>query len=241
MRLKTTLIGVLALGAAMAVAREKTTRINAATEVIAGWNQMDIALLETRIASISDVDALRTLAYFSFGASLPQKAEDIGVDAKLDRMFWATVRSLQKQGSPEAAEALRRIEQFLQDGDLLRFRELGRLAKDPQEKKEGAIQAVERGGDRTSILSLEPGVVDGNRLSLGGLSDALDEGLTINAAKDIFGKSPLVREYDEITELTYALETNDVFKNGMRITTISIRFKNGVIIDASVGFTGFYD
>lgn len=88
---------------------------------------------------------------------------------------------------------------------------------------------------------LDDGRIDGYKLTLGVLSDLLDEGLTIEKTKELLGKNPLVRVDGDTTELRYAVHSNDLHQNGMRITTISITFKNGVMLDSSIGFTGFYD
>ncbi len=118
-------------------ARDKASGIDAAAVIIANWRQLESDKLETRIVALSDVDALRTIAFFSRGASFPQNAEDIEVDAKLDRMFWASVKSLLKEDNKDARDALRLIERssLLQSGDLLLFKVLGEQAMKNHGKK----------------------------------------------------------------------------------------------------------
>jgi len=90
-----------------------------------------------------------------------------------------------------------------------------------------------------TVIYSNDGTIDGNTLTLGHLSDILDEGLTIQTAKNVFGEHPLVQDDGNFIELTYAVNSNNLYKNGMRITTIAIKFKDGVMNKASIGFTGF--
>ncbi|RYZ78051.1 MAG: hypothetical protein EOP04_30395, partial [Proteobacteria bacterium] len=94
-------------------------------------------------------------------------------------------------------------------------------------------------GVPVSEIDLGPGVVDGNKLTLGFLSDALDDGLTIESVKSILGQEPHIVVDNHMTELKYAVSTNDIYENGIRITSVTIVFKDGVLADASVDFTGY--
>jgi hypothetical protein len=118
-------------------ASDKALGINAAVAIIANWQTVPADELESRIAAMSDINALRTIAFFSRGAGFPQSAEDVEVDTRLDRMFWASVKALQVQGNKESNDALRIIEHssFLQNGDLLLFKELGEQARKTREKR----------------------------------------------------------------------------------------------------------
>jgi uncharacterized membrane-anchored protein len=132
MKLRTTLLALAVLGHAIAGAGDKEAGIDAATEIIAAWKQMKTEEIEARISKLSDVDALRTIAFFGLGAAYPQNAEDAEIDARLTRMFWMSIRALQKQKTQQAEAALRCIERsnLLQGGDLLLLRELSAQTKE---------------------------------------------------------------------------------------------------------------
>jgi hypothetical protein len=132
MKTEIVFICLAAMGNALLFAGDKAAAINEATVLIADWKEEKIETLETRIAAITEVDSLRTLAFFSRGAAYPQNAEDNEIDAKLDRIFWASVKALLKQDNHRADASLRVIERsnLLQGGDLLLFRELKEQAKE---------------------------------------------------------------------------------------------------------------
>jgi hypothetical protein len=82
-------------------------------------------------------------------------------------------------------------------------------------------------------------MIDGYKLSLGDVSDLLDQDLTIEKAKQFFGDQAIIDEDGRSLKLTYAINSNDLYENGMRITTITLVFIEGKFNKASIGFTGY--
>lgn len=105
------------------MAVEKTQRVDDAVKIIDQWKNLEIKELENRISKLEHVDSLRCIAFFCRAASYPENAEDIIVDEKLNRIFWACVRNLKRHDAPEAKEALRLIKSsgLLRGGDLQIF------------------------------------------------------------------------------------------------------------------------
>jgi hypothetical protein len=84
-------------------------------------------------------------------------------------------------------------------------------------------------------------MIDGYKFSLGDVSDVLDQDLTPEKAKQFFGERYNISEDDKSLKLTYAINSNDLYENGMRITTITLHFIGGKFNKASIGFTGYTD
>lgn len=93
--------------------------------------------------------------------------------------------------------------------------------------------------DREAIFGEEGATIDGTRWTLSDLSDAFDESLTIEKAKDIFGAKPLIKEHMGNVMLTYIIETNDIYVRGVRITSLDLLFVDGVFENARFGFTTY--
>lgn len=89
------------------------------------------------------------------------------------------------------------------------------------------------------LINSDTKELNGNVLTFGYFSDILDENLTIQSAKEAFGDDPLVFEDGDTVELTYAVDTDKIYENGLRITTVSITFSKGVMVDSSIGFTRY--
>lgn len=84
-------------------------------------------------------------------------------------------------------------------------------------------------------------MINGYKFSLGDVSDVLDQDLTIEKAKQFFGDKHIISEDGKSLKLTYAINSNDLYENGMRITTITLVFIEGKFNKASIGFTGYTD
>src|SRR5512144_2712710 len=75
-------------------AQNKETGVNAAMDLLSRWQSADIVAIERELSRLTNVDTLRIIAFASRSASFPERAEDIAVDSRLNRMFWASVRAL---------------------------------------------------------------------------------------------------------------------------------------------------
>jgi hypothetical protein len=85
------------------------------------------------------------------------------------------------------------------------------------------------------------GVINGNEWSLSDLSDFFDEGLTIDRVVEVFGDTEvesITKEGKEITELVYVVQSDKMHQNGVRLWTITIYFRGGVLLNVETGFTG---
>lgn len=93
--------------------------------------------------------------------------------------------------------------------------------------------------DRKAIFGEEGATIDGTKWTLSDLSDAFDESLTIEKAKETFGARPLIKEHKGNVMFTYIIETNDVYVRGVRITSLDLLFVDGVFENARFGFTTY--
>lgn len=84
-------------------------------------------------------------------------------------------------------------------------------------------------------------MIDGYKFTLGDVSDALDSDLTIDKAKKIFGDAPYVKEDGDVVRLKYAVNSNRLYENGMRISMLTLEFKNQKFIRSSIDFTAYSD
>lgn len=85
------------------------------------------------------------------------------------------------------------------------------------------------------------GVVDGRDWTLAKLSDSFDEGMTLASALDLYGEGPVIVEDDGFTMVTYSVDSDDLYVNGVRTTTIDLIFVNSVLENARINFTVFED
>jgi hypothetical protein len=123
-------------------AQNKEAGVDSGMELLSRWRTTPIPVLEQEISRMTNVNALRTIAFACRGASFPEKAEDIAVDNRLNRIFWASVRALCGTQTDEAKAARRIILEsgLVQGGDRILFKsfeERGRNAQS-ESKKDGA-------------------------------------------------------------------------------------------------------
>lgn len=85
------------------------------------------------------------------------------------------------------------------------------------------------------------GVISGDDWTFSRFSDSLDENISIEEVKSIFGNDPYVNNDGDFTELGYEVVTPDQFQNGVRITTIKFIFEGDALLDVRIGFTAFFD
>lgn len=97
--------------------------------------------------------------------------------------------------------------------------------------------------ERTKLHSkhADKNSINSYNYTLGDISDLFDESLTIERCKSFFDAQPLVVDEGDLMTLKYAVNSNDLYENGMRITTIEIEFKKGKFMRSSVGFTSYSD
>lgn len=85
------------------------------------------------------------------------------------------------------------------------------------------------------------GAILASEWTLSELSDFLDEGTTIEDVQNEFGEGdlgPLKSVDGDITELVYEVRSDEMYKNGVRIWTLTIYFKDGKLLNAEIGFAG---
>lgn len=117
-------------------AQDKEAAVNAATELLSRWRKSDIAVVEQEISRMTNVVTLRIVAFASRAASFPENAEEVAVDSRLNKIFWASVRALCEIPTDDA-KAARRIlldSGLVQGGDRILFKtfeERGRGGQTP--------------------------------------------------------------------------------------------------------------
>jgi hypothetical protein len=97
--------------------------------------------------------------------------------------------------------------------------------------------------EKTKLHSIhaDQNSINSYNYTLGEISDLFDENLTIENCKSFFDVQPLVVDEGDLVTLKYAVNSNDLYENGMRISTIEIEFKKGKFMRSSVGFTSYSD
>lgn len=111
---------------------EKGRSVDIAIALLGQWRSERIDSVEQKIESMEDVDALRIIAFASRSAAFPEMAENIEIDARLNRVFWASIRALCKIET-ENAKAARRViwdSGLIQGGDRILFKQLEDRVKD---------------------------------------------------------------------------------------------------------------
>jgi hypothetical protein len=94
---------------------------------------------------------------------------------------------------------------------------------------------------KTSSEESDESVIDGDAWTMAQFSDFFDEDITIEDVKKAFGSDPLVTEEGQTIKLTYALGSQKIYDNGMRIQTIDVIFKNRKFTEFKIGRTGISD
>lgn len=105
-------------------AQDKEAAVNAATELLSRWRKADIVTVEQEISRMTNVVTLRIVAFASRAASFPEKAEEVAVDSRLNKIFWASVRALCEIQTDDAKSARRIIldSGLVQGGDRILFK-----------------------------------------------------------------------------------------------------------------------
>lgn len=86
-------------------------------------------------------------------------------------------------------------------------------------------------------LDDQDGMINGEEWSLASLSDSFDKGLTLDDALHLFGDKPVVESNGDITVITYGINSNDLYENGIRMTIIEMKFENNVLDGVRIGFS----
>lgn len=123
-------------------AQDKEAAVSAATELLSRWQRSDIAAVEQEISRMTNVVTLRIVAFASRAASFPENAEEVAVDSRLNRIFWASVRALCELQNDDAKAARRIIldSGLVQGGDRILFKAFeergqdGRTSRGDEEK-----------------------------------------------------------------------------------------------------------
>lgn len=78
-------------------------------------------------------------------------------------------------------------------------------------------------------------------LTIEQFSNLLDENITPNDIKNLFGNDPNVMSENDEGELTYSVNTEKNFQSGVRISYIKFIFEEGKLIDINFIFTHFFE
>lgn len=104
------------------------------------------------------------------------------------------------------------------------------------DKKNGNdVQSVNLNSKDVNVSAID-GVIDGSAWTISDLSDFFDEGLTVEQAISAFGDTPLKRVNGDEVQLVYEILSDKLYFEGVRISTLSITFKDNKIINSEIGF-----
>jgi hypothetical protein len=108
-------------------------------------------------------------------------------------------------------------------------------------KKDSQVNEKTNTGISAARKADRDGMIDGEQWTLARLSNSFDAGFNLRDSLRIFGDHPSIEKEGNFTDVTYGIDSPDLYEDGVRMSTISLHFENDILIDARIDFSTYGD